>query len=160
MSYFNRLVVLTLFGLLLALVPAANAQCLPLLAGAPAAVGLVPYGNTGNGITDTVTWTTGSGAALNTDSFVNNFVGPTAAQATGLGFPLFDGWGCGFGAGACGGFPSSFSSFGPFQAGVGGNWGTQQSTGTGFSEAQSFGLQPIGLAFGVPVPAAGGLLFT
>jgi hypothetical protein len=122
----------------------------------------VPFGNTGNGITNTVTWTTGSGAALNTDSFLNNFVGPTAAQATGLGFPGFNGWGCGpfgFGPGACG-FPGGFASFGPFQSGVGGNVGTQQTAATGFSGSQSFGLQPIGLAFGVPVPGPNGLLFT
>jgi hypothetical protein len=160
MSYINRLVVLALFGLLLALCPAAEAQCAPLLAGAPVGLGLVPYGNTGNGITDAVTWTTGAGTAANTDSFVNSFLGPTAVQGTGgFGFPGFDGWGGGFGLGACG-FPSSFANWGPFQTGIGGNLGTQQTAATGFSEASSFGLQPIGLAFGVPVPGPGGLLFT
>ncbi len=160
MSYFNRLVMLALFGLLLALCPASHAQSLPLLAGAPCGLGLVPYGNTGNGITDVVTWTTASGTATNTDSFVNSFFGPTAVQGTGgLGFPLFDGWGCGLGLGGCG-IPSLFSSCGPLQTGVGGNWGAQNTATTGFSEAESFGLQPIGLAFGVPVPGPGGLLFT
>lgn len=163
MSYTKRLVVLALFGLLFALVPAAHAQCLPVAPIAPAAAGLVPFGNTGNGITDVTTWTTGSGSAVNTNGFVDNFVGPTAIQGTGLGFPLFDGWGCGpcgfGGLGACG-FPSNFASFGPFQTGVGNNVGTQQSAATGFSDAESFGLQPIGLAFGVPVPCPAGLLFT
>jgi hypothetical protein len=160
MSYINRLVVLALFGLLLALGPAAEAQCAPLLAGAPVGLGLVPYGNTGNGITDAVTWTTGTGTSATTDSFVNNFVGPTAVQGTGgCGFPLFNGWGCGLGLGACG-FPSSFANWGPFQTGLGGNWGAQNTAVTGFSEASSFGLQPIGVVFGVPVAGSGGLLFT
>ncbi len=157
MSYTSRLVVLAFFGLLVALAPAAEAQCAPLLAGAPVGLGLVPYGNTGNGITDVVTWTTGAGSSAATDSFVNSFIGPTAFQETGgFGFPGFDGWGCGLG----GGFPSSFLSWGPFQTGIGGNLGSQQTAATGFSEASSFGLQPIGLAFGVPVPGPGGLLFT
>ncbi len=158
MRYINRLVVLVLFGLLLALVPAANAQSLPSLASAPAAVGLVPYGNTGNGITDAVTWTTGTGVAATTDSFVNSFFGPTAFDATGgFGFPGFGGLGCGLGLG---GFPSAFGSWGPFQTGVGGNFGQQSTQATGFSEASSFGLQPIGLVFGVPVAGPGGLVFT
>lgn len=161
MSYIKRLVVLALFGfVLMAFCLTANAQSVPLLAGAPVGLGLVPYGNTGNGITDAVTWTTGAGTAANTDSFVNSFLGPTAVQGTGgFGFPGFDGWGGGFGLGACG-FPSSFASWGPFQTGIGGNLGTQQTTATGFSEASSFGLQPIGVVFGVPVAAPGGLLFT
>lgn len=148
MSYINRLVVLALFGLFFALSLTANAQSVPLLAGAPVGLGLVPYGNTGNGITDVVTWTTGVGTTANTDSFVNSFFGPSSVQ--GFGGPFF---------GGCG-IPSAFAGWGPFQSGVGGNWGAQNSAATGFSEASSFGLQPIGVVFGVPVPGPGGLLFT
>jgi hypothetical protein len=157
MSYINKLVVIALFGLF-AFCLTAEAQSVPLLAGAPVGLGLVPYGNTGNGITDAVTWTTGAGTAATTDSFVNNFLGPSAVQGFGgCGFPGFGGWGCGLGA--CG-IPSAFGSWGPFQTGIGGNFGQQCSQATGFSEASSFGLQPIGVVFGVPVAGPGGLLFT
>jgi hypothetical protein len=129
------------------LCPIADAQCAPLAVGA---------GNLGNGITDTWYSTSGFGGSATTDSFVNSFVGPTAAQ--GFGSPFGFG-GCGFPAlGACG--ISPFASFGPFQTGVGGNWGTQNSAANGAARATTFGLQPIGLAFGIPVAGPGGLLYT
>lgn len=142
MSYYSRLVVLALFGLFLVLCPIADAQCAPV---APLAVGA---GNLGNGITDTWYSTSGFGGATTTDSFVNSFAGQTAVE--GFGSP--------FGFGACG--ISPFASFGPFQAGIGGNWGAQNSFADGAARATTFGLQPIGLAFGIPVAGPGGLLYT
>lgn len=140
MSYFNKLIVLAIFGLVLAgLSMTAEAQCTPLVSGAPAvpAVGLpvIPMGNVGNGITDSVTWTTGVGNALNTNSF-NNLAGPFG--------------GCGF---------APFG-LGAFQNGFGANVGTQNSAEVGYSESRSFGLQPQGIVFGVPVSGPGGLLYT
>jgi hypothetical protein len=146
MSHFKRLVVLALFGLFLAAVSTAGAEFAPLAVGA---------GNLGNGITNTWYSTEGLGEATNTDSFVNSFVGPTAAQ--GFGFPFgFGGFGCGLGA--CGATP--FASFGPFQTGVGGNFGAQNTASAGAMGTSTFGLQPIGLVFGVPVAGPGGLLYT
>lgn len=146
MSYFNRLVVLALFGLFLVAVTMTNAQVAPLAIGA---------GNLGNGITSSWYSTTGVGEAVNTDSFVNDFVGQTAVQ--GSGFPFgFGGFGCGLG-----GFGATpFASFGPFQTGVGSNFGTQNTAATGAAGSESFGLQPIGLVFGVPVSGPGGFLYT
>ncbi len=147
MSKINRLLVLTLFGFaLVAIGLTANAQVPPV---APVGLGVVPLGNAGNGITETTTWSSGVGGAASTDSFVNSFFGPTAFQ--GVGGPF------GFG---CGGFPSAFTSAGPFQTGVGGNFGAQNSAACGGSTASSFGLQPIGLAFGIPVAGPNGLLYT
>lgn len=150
MSYFNRLVVLALFGLFIVAVSTASAQVAPLAIGA---------GNLGNGITNTWYTTSGVGGAATTDSFVNDFVGQTAVQ--GFGSPFgFGGPGCGFPAfGGCGGF-SPFASFGPFSTGLGTNFGTQNSAATGAAGASSFGLQPIGLVFGIPVSGPGGFLYT
>ncbi len=150
MSYFNRLVVLALFGLFLVTVPMAYAQCAPLAVGA---------GNLGNGITDTWYTTQGVGGAATTDSFVNDFVGQTAVQGCGGPFG-FGGWGCGVPFGGCGGGFAPFASFGPFSTGVGTNFGTQNSAACGAAGASSFGLQPIGLVFGVPVSGPGGFLYT
>jgi hypothetical protein len=162
MSYMNRLVVLAFFGfVLMALCLTADAQCAPLLAQPPlSGVGLpVPYGNFGSGITDSWYTTAGSGNSFNTDTFVNSFAGPSAVQGCGGPFG-FGGWGCGpCGFGGCG-IPSAFSSWGPFQSGVGGNFGNQFSAASGVARSQTFGLQPIGLAFGVPVAGPGGLVFT
>lgn len=145
MSHFKRLVVLALFGLFLAAVSTAGAEFAPLAVGA---------GNLGNGITSTWYSTEGFGEAANTDSFVNSFVGPTAAQ--GFGFPF--GFG-GFGCSPCAtGLP--FASFGPLQTGVGGNFGAQNTASAGAMGTSTFGLQPIGLVFGVPVAGPGGLLYT
>jgi hypothetical protein len=162
MSYFNKLLVLTIFGLALtAFCLAANAQVCPVLDVPPVtAPGLmVPFGNAGNGITDSVSWTTGTGHAAATDAFTNNFLGQNAIQSCGLPFGcgLWDpcGCGCGFGLGDGG-----FASYGPFQAGLGSSLGTQSTSVSGLSRATSFGLQPNEVAFGVPVAATNGLTFT
>ncbi len=145
MSDFNRSVILALFGLFLILGPLANAQFTPIPAG---------VGNLGNGITDTWYTATGAGTTSTTDSFVNSFAGQSVAQ--GFGFPFgFGGFGCGLGAGF-----TPFASVGPFQTGVGGNWGWQDSAASNTARAQTFGLQPIGLAFGIPVAGPGGLVYT
>ncbi len=145
MSYFNRVIVLALFGLFLVLCPVAYAQCTPLA---------VSPGNFGNGITDTWYTTSGVGGAATTDSFVNNYLGQTAVQ--GFGGPF--GFGCSPCGLGCGVGP--FASYGPFSTGVGGNFGTQNSAATGTAESTTFGLQPIGLVFGVPVAGPGGYLYT
>ncbi|AFD00907.1 hypothetical protein Mtc_2170 [Methanocella conradii HZ254] len=153
---FNKLMVLVLLGLLLGFGVTAHAQCVPLLAQPPlGGVGLpVPYGNFGNGITDTWYTTTGVGGAASTDSFLNGFVGPSSVQGFGgFAFPAFDGFGCGP-------LPSAFAGWGPFQAGVGGNWGAQNSAAMGVARSMTFGLQPTGLVFGVPVAGPGGFVFT
>lgn len=157
MSNFKPLIVLALFGIaLVALSLPASAQVAPLLCGAPpiGGVGLpVPYGNFGNGITESDTWSNGIGNAATTNSFVNDFTGQLAAQ--GFGGP-FGGL-----CGPCGVGPTAFSSFGPFQTGVGGDWGAQNSAANGGSHAMTFGLQPLGgVVFGIPVPGPGGLVFT
>ena len=152
---FSRLMIIALSGLLLGLGMVANAQAVPLLAQPPlGGVGLpVPYGNFGNGITDTWYTTTGVGGAASTDSFLNGFVGPASVQGFGgFAFPFFDGFGCGAP-------PTAFSAWGPFQAGVGGNWGAQNSAAMGVARSMTFGLQPTGLVFGVPVAGPGGYVF-
>jgi hypothetical protein len=156
MSYYNRLVVLAIFGfVLMSFSLTANAQLVPSCAIPLADIGLpVAYGNVGNGITNTFITTSGSGNVATTDSFVNNFLGQNVVQ--GLGGP-FGGWGCGpCGFGGAGGFAST----GPFQTGVGGNIGAQSSEACGSAGSSSFGLQPIGLAFGIPVAGPSGLLYT
>ncbi|HTY91232.1 MAG TPA: hypothetical protein VMC84_08660 [Methanocella sp.] len=136
---------LALFGLFIVAASAASAQVTPLAVGA---------GNLGNGITNTWYTTSGVGGAATTDSFVNDYVGQTAVQ--GCGGPF--GWGGWGGWGGCG--ISPFASYGPFSTGVGGNWGAQNSAATGSAGASSFGLQPIGVVFGVPVAGPGGYLYT
>jgi hypothetical protein len=107
----------------------------------------VAYGNFGNGIVTTSTWSGGVGSSVATDSFVNSLAGP---------FGIGDGFG-GFGCGPCG--LGGLATFGPLQSAFGGNLGTQASQASGFSQSTTFGLQPIGLAFGIPVPGPGGLAF-
>jgi hypothetical protein len=158
MSYFNKLLVLTLFGLVLtAFSLTANAQCLPVLdVPSVAAPGLmVPFGNAGNGITNSVSWTAGSGNAAATDSFTNNFLGQNAVQGFGgpFGLGLWNPCSCGLGG-------TGFASSGPFQSGLGANLGTQSTSVSGYSSASSFGLQPNGVAFGIPIAGPGGYMFT
>ena len=170
MSYFNKLLVLTIFGLALtAFCLAANAQVCPVLDVPPiTAPGLMaPFGNAGNGITDTVSYTTGTGQASATNAFTSNFLGQNAIQSCGLPFGLGL-WnpcscGCGLGLGGLGLGDlggSGFASFGPFQTGVASNLGTQSTSVSGLSRATSFGLQPNEVAFGVPVAATNGFTFT
>ncbi len=159
MSYYNRLVVLAIFAFVLTSFSlTANAQLVPSCAIPLADIGLpVAYGNVGNGITNTFITTSGTGNVASTDSFVNNFLGQNVVQ--GLGGP-FGGFGCG-GCGGCGlGGVGGFASNGPFQIGVGGNIGAQNSAACGSAGSSSFGLQPLGLAFGVPVAGPSGLLYT
>jgi hypothetical protein len=163
MSYFNKLLVLTIFGLALtAFCLAANAQVCPILDVPPiTAPGLMaPFGNAGNGITDSVSYTTGSGQAAATDAFTSNFLGQNAIQSCGLplGLGLWSPCCCGCGLGGLGG--SNFASFGPFQTGVGNTLGTQSTSASGLSRATSFGLQPNEVAFGIPVVGQNGFTFT
>jgi len=139
---------------LIALTTAANAQSIPVIAipPTPALAAPIPFGNAGNGITTSSTWTSGVGNAAGSDVFGNSFTGQNAVQ--GFGGPF------GFGCGPCGLGGSNFASWGPFQAGTGGNFGAQNSAVNGGSTATSFGLQPIGVAFGIPVAGAGGFSFT
>jgi hypothetical protein len=102
-----------------------------------------PAGGYAPGFVDSVTWSQGAGASTNTDSFVNNVVSP-------FGGPFFSGFPCGFGAGI-GGLA---------QTGLGSNFGAQNSAMGTYTRTTSFGLgQPVGLAFGVPVPGPAGLLY-
>ncbi len=160
MSYYNRLVVLAIFGfVLMSLCLTANAQLVPSCAVPLGDIGLpVAYGNVGNGITNTFMTTSGTGNAASTDGFVNNYLGQNVVQ--GFGGP-FGGLGCGcspcgLGLGGVGGLATT----GPFQVGTGGNFGAQNSQAFGSAGSSSFGLQPIGLAFGVPVAGPSGLLYT
>src|SRR5271157_1704917 len=155
MSYFNRLIVLTLFGLVfMTFAMTANAQTVPVIAipPTPALAAPIPFGNAGNGITTSSTWTSGVGNAAGSDVFGNSFTGQNAVQ--GFGGPF------GFGFGPCGLGGSNFASWGPFQAGTGGNFGSQNSAASGGATSTSFGLQPVGVAFGIPIAGAGGFSFT
>ncbi len=147
MQYMTKLLVLALFVAVsfAACLPACAQIGFPALAAPPLNAWGVPiaYGNFGNGIVTTSTWSGGVGSSLATDSFANNLAVP------------FDGFG-GFGCSPCGlgGF-----GFGPFQSAFGSNVGTQASQASGFSQSTTFGPQPIGLAFGIPVPGPGGLVY-
>jgi hypothetical protein len=104
-----------------------------------------PAGGYAPGFVDSVTWSQGVGAATNADSFLNGVASP-------FGGPFF------------GGFPCGFGGFGPVggiaQTGVGGNFGAQNSAMGSYTRTTSFGLgQPVGLAFGVPVPGPAGLMY-
>lgn len=147
MHYMTKLLVLALF------VTVSFAACLPAgaqfdcsaLAAPPLNAWGVPvaYGNFGNGIVTTSTWSGGAGSSVATDSFLNSLAIP---------FDGFGGFGCGpFGLGGFG--------FGPFQSAFGDNVGTQASEASGFSQSTTFGLQPVGLAFGIPVAGPGGLVY-
>jgi hypothetical protein len=142
MRFVTKLLVLAIFGVvsLATCLPAGAQLTCPTFAAPPLNSWGVPvaYGNFGNGIVTTDTWTAGTGAAVNTDSF-------GSSSAVPLG-----GLGCGF---------SPFG-IGPFQTGFGGNLGTQSTQATGFSESTTFGLQQPQIVFGVPVPGPGGLLYT
>lgn len=105
-----------------------------------------PAGGYAPGFVDSVSWSQGVGAATNTDSFFSDVVGPFSG-------PFF---------GGCG--PFGFGGFGPIgglaQTGLGSNFGTQNSAMGTYTRTTSFGLgQPVVLAFGVPVPGPGGLMF-
>jgi hypothetical protein len=105
-----------------------------------------PTGGFAPGFSETTTWSQGTGASTNSDSFVSDTFGP-------FGGSFFDGCSpCGFGGfGPVGGFA---------QTGVGGNFGAQNSAMGTFSHTESFGLgQPVGLAFGIPVPGPAGLMY-
>lgn len=165
MSYFNKLLVLMIFGLVLtAFCLAANAQVCPVLdVPSVTAPGLmVPFGNAGNGITNSQSWTTGTGQAAATDAFTNNFLGQNAIQSCGypFGLGLWNPCGCGCGCGCGLGTGTGFASWGPFQNGVGSNLGTQSTSVSGYSGASSFGLQPNEVAFGIPVMGPSGFTFT
>jgi hypothetical protein len=102
-----------------------------------------PGGGYAPGYVDSVTWSSGVGAATTSDSFFNGIASP-------FGGPFFGGFPCGF-AGPFGGIA---------QAGVGGNFGAENSAMGTYTRTTSFGLgQPVGLAFGVPVPGPAGLLY-
>jgi hypothetical protein len=107
-----------------------------------------PTGGYAPGFSESVTWSGGTGAATNSDSFLSNVVSP-------FGGPFF---GAGFGPCGIGGLAGPIG--GLVQSGIGGNFGAQNSAMGTFSRTTSFGLgQPIGLAFGIPVPGPGGLLY-
>jgi hypothetical protein len=98
-----------------------------------------PTGGYAPGFSESVSWTSGVGAAASTDAFFNGIASPFG----GFGFP------CGFG---------------PFggvaQTGVGSNFGAENSAMGTYTRTTSFGLgQPYGLAFGVPVPGPAGLFY-
>lgn len=104
------------------------------------AVGYAP------GFSESTTWSQGVGAATSTDAFFNGIASP-------FGAPFF---------GGCG--PCGFGGFGPVggiaQAGVGANFGAQNEAMGTFTHTESFGLgQPVGLAFGVPIPGPAGLMY-
>ncbi len=105
-----------------------------------------PAGGYAPGFSESTTWSQGTGAATNADSFFSGTVGP-------FGTPFLDGCSpCGIGGfGPIGGFA---------QNGVGGNIGVQNSAMGTFTHTESFGLgQPVGLAFGIPVPGPAGLMY-
>ena len=135
----TKLLVLAVFGVFsLAICLPAGAQIGNIFSGVPPidAWGVpVAYGNFGNGIVTTNTWTSGVGSTATTDSF---------------GSGMSSGFGCGFGP----------FGVGPFQTGFGGNFGVQGSQAVGFSSSTTFGLQPAQVVFGIPVAGAGGLLYT
>ena len=143
MRYVTKLIVLAIFGVFaLAICLPAGAQFGNILEAAPPidAWGVpVAYGNFGNGIVTTDTWTSGVGSTTTTDSF-----GSGLAAGTGLG--------CGF---------SPFGlGVGPFQTGFGGNLGVQGTQAAGFSESTTFGLQQPQIVFGIPVAGPSGLIYT
>jgi len=135
----TKLLVLAIFGVFsLAICLPAAAQIGNILSGVPPinAWGVpVAYGNFGNGIVTTNTWTSGVGSTATTDSFGSGI-------STGLG--------CGF---------SPFG-VGPFQTGYGGNFGVQGSQAASGSSSTTFGLQLPQIVFGIPVAASGGLVYT
>ncbi len=143
MKFVSKLLVLAVFGVfsLASCLPAGAQLGCPAFAAPPLNSWGVPvaYGNFGNGIVTTDTWTSGVGSTVNTDSF-----------GSALATPFGAGLGCGF---------SPFG-IGPFQTGFGGNLGVQGSQATGFSESTTFGLQQPQVAFGIPVPGPAGLVFT
>jgi hypothetical protein len=102
-----------------------------------------PAGGYAPGFSESTTWSQGVGAATNSDSFFNGVATP-------------------FGGSFFGGFPCGFGGFGPdggiAQTGVGSNFGAQNSAMGSYTRTTSFGLgQPVGLAFGMPVPGPAGL---
>jgi len=100
-----------------------------------------PAGGYAPGFVDSVTWSQGAGASTNTNAFASNALSPFSG-------PFF--------GGACG-FPCGF---GDGLGGFGSNFGAQNSAMGTFTRTTSFGLgQPVGLAFGVPVPGPAGLLY-
>jgi hypothetical protein len=106
-----------------------------------------PAGGYAPGYVDSVSWSQGAGASTNTDSFFSGLGGPFGGPFLGgaCGFP------CGFGGGFGGGLA---------QTGLGSNFGAQNSAMGTYTRTTSFGLgQPIGLAFGVPVPGPAGLMY-
>lgn len=107
-----------------------------------------PAGGYAPGFSESTTWSQGTGAATNTDSFVSStfqpFDGIPFAGCSPCGFG-------GFGFGPIGGFANN---------GVGTNFGAQNSAMGTFTHTESFGLgQPVGLAFGIPVPGPAGLYY-
>ena len=100
-----------------------------------------PAGGYAPGFSESTTWSQGAGAATNADAFFSGAFSPFGAPFGGC-FP------CGFGLG---GFA---------QNGVGTNFGAQNSVMGEFTHTESFGLgQPVGLAFGIPVPGPAGLYY-
>lgn len=130
MQYMNKLLTLSIlcFVSLAFCLPAGAQVDYTALAAPPLNAWGVPiaYGNFGNGIVTTNTWTDSVGSAVATDSFLN-----------GVGSPFGGPFGCGLG------------TFGPWQTGFGGNLGTQASSAAGASSSTTFGLQPIQLFFGI-----------
>jgi hypothetical protein len=105
-----------------------------------------PAGGYAPGYVDSVTWSQGVGAATNADSFLNNVVSPFGGS--------FFGGACGFPVGFGGGIG------GLAQTGLGSNFGAQNSAMGTYTRTTSFGLgQPVGLAFGIPVPGPAGLMY-
>jgi len=110
-----------------------------------------PTGGYAPGFSESVTWSGGTGAATNSDSFLSNVVSP-------FGGPFFGDICSPCGFGGFGGFGGPIGGYA--QNGLGGNFGAQNSAMGTFSRTTSFGLgQPIGLAFGIPVPGPAGLLY-
>jgi hypothetical protein len=102
-----------------------------------------PAGGYAPGYVDSVTWSQGVGATTNADSFASGVLSP-------FGGPFFGSFPCGFGAGI-GGLS---------QTGLGSNFGAQNSAQGTYTRTTSFGLgQPVGLAFGTPVPGPAGLMY-
>ncbi len=96
-----------------------------------------PTGGYAPGFSESVSWTSGVGAAASTDAVFNSIVSP---------------------------FGGPFFGFGPFggaaETGIGSNFGAENSAMGTFTRTTSFGLgQPDGLAFGIPVPGPGGLIY-
>lgn len=105
-----------------------------------------PCGGYAPGFVDSISWSQGTGATTNSDSFFSGVASP-------FGGPFF---------GGCG--PCGFGGFGPIgglaQTGLGGNFGAQNSAMGSYTRTTSFGLgQPVGLAFGIPVPGPAGLYY-